>query len=100
MPNIMGGSFMFDRYTNKYARWIRVLALVVFGVSIVVGFVMWIEDFEDHFGPFITTVCYSAITASLMYGFAEIIEILSRILQRLESVDGIEKLPEKQRDPE
>jgi peptidoglycan/LPS O-acetylase OafA/YrhL len=74
---------VFDSYTNKYARWIRVLAIVVFVVGIIVGLVIWKEDFDDLFGPFITTVCYSVITAILMYGFAEIIEILYRIHQRL-----------------
>lgn len=91
---------MFKHYTNLYARWIRILAFVIIFVGVAVGLYIWSDDFEDHFVAFLTTVFYSVIASLFMFGFAEIIEILYRILHRLESVEGVKSFLDKPSDPE
>lgn len=91
---------MFDQYENKYARWIRVLAPLVMVAGILTGLIIWFQDVEDLFVPFLSAAGYSIVSGILLYGFAEIIEILYRIYQRLESVDGIKRLLEKIHKPE
>ena len=91
---------MFKRYTNVYARWIRALASVIIFVGVAAGLFIWSDDFEDHFLPFFTTIFYSVIASVAMFGFAEIIEILYRIHQKLDSVGGLENLQEKASKPE
>jgi hypothetical protein len=90
---------MFDHYSNMYARWIRVIALLTIVLGIIGGLVLWlISDFA--FTVLISTWGYSIVTGIFLYGFAEIIEILYRIHQRLEAVDGIRRLLEKMSKPE
>lgn len=91
---------MFNRYDNKYARWIRALAIVVIVVNLVIGLFFWVQDFEDHFVWFVTTVLISVIVVVSMFGFAEIIETLFRIYKRLESVNGGKTLLDKPVKPE
>lgn len=74
---------MFNRYTNKYARWIRILAFVISIVGFIVGLFIWFDDLNDHFLHFLTSVFYS-IPSIFLLGFAEVIEILYRIHLRLE----------------
>ena len=74
---------MFHSYTNRYARWSRALAILICVFGITAAFVFWIGDAEDHSS--LTTLFSTAITALLLRGFAEIIEILYRIHQRLEA---------------
>lgn len=94
------GRLLFKHYTNLYARWIRLLAFVIIFVGVATGLHTWSDDFEDRFVPFLTTLFYSAIASLFMFGFAEIIEILYRIHQRLESVEGIKSFLDKPSDPE
>jgi hypothetical protein len=90
---------MFDSYVNNYARWIRVIAVLTIVLGSIGGLVLWfIRNF--NFGVLITTWGYSIVTGLCLYGFAEIIEILYRIYQRLESVDGIKRLLENMSKPE
>ncbi|WP_134687288.1 hypothetical protein [Brevibacillus migulae] len=91
---------MYKRYTNIYARWIRALASVIIFVGVTAGLFIWSDDFEDRFLPFLSTIFYSVIASLTMFGFAEIIEILYRIYQKLESVDGIKRLQENGSKPE
>lgn len=75
---------MFKRYTNKYARWIRILALVITIVGFIVGLYIWFDDLNDNFLHFLTSVFYAIIPSIFLLGFAEVIEILYRIHLRLE----------------
>ncbi|TQK75008.1 hypothetical protein FB479_101620 [Brevibacillus sp. AG162] len=75
---------MFKRYTNKYARWIRILAFIISIVGFIVGLFIWFDDLNDNFLHFLTSVFYSVIPSIFLLGFAEGIEILYRIHLRLE----------------
>lgn len=82
---------MFDNYTNQYARWIRVLAGVVIAVGIISGGILWLIDESHFFLTLVSPLVYSIVSSILMYGFAEIIEILYRIYQRFDAVDSIKR---------
>jgi len=75
---------VFDHYSNIYARWIRVVAIATIVVGVFVAFLIWMQDFEDLFVSFIMIVLSTVISGLLMYGFAEMIEMLYRIYQRFE----------------
>lgn len=75
---------MFKRYTNKYARWIRILAFVISIVGFIVGLFIWFDDLNDNFLHFLASVFYSITPSIFLFGFAEVIEILYRIHLRLE----------------
>jgi cytochrome c oxidase subunit IV len=89
---------VFDHYTNQYARWIRVLAGVVLAVGIISGVVLWMIDERHFFLTLVSPLVYSIVSSILMYGFAEIIEILYRIYQRFDAVDSINRSLEHLRE--
>jgi hypothetical protein len=91
----MEGRFLFKRYTNIYARWIRALAVVTILIGFSAGLLIWAEDFGDQFIPFLTTFFSAIVTSIFMFGFAEVIEILYRMHQRLDSLDRIKSLLDK-----
>lgn len=90
---------MFKLYTNRYARWLRTLGIVVILCGSIFSLFVLDEDF-DYFIPFLTTVFSSILTSIFMFGFAEVIEILYRIHQRLDSLDSIKSLLNKPSEPE
>ncbi|MDR7316228.1 hypothetical protein [Brevibacillus nitrificans] len=74
---------MFNRYTNKYARWVRALAKTAAIMGTIIGFLLLLDD--SYFLQAWSTIFSSILGMVLLLGFAEIIECVYRMYQRTET---------------
>lgn len=74
---------MFNRYTNKYARWVRALAKTAAIMSGLFGILLLLEG--SYFLQACSTIFSSILGLILLLGFAEIIECVYRMYQSTET---------------